>query len=291
MILLALALIAATPPTLGTALATAAPGDTIVMTGDFGTVAIKGRTFAPPLTLDASAATVRFALDTVDGVNIVGGRTLGVFNDRSTGIGIKNSRNFSVDGYACDTARVCVGIGTSSDFIVNSVTVLRSQSDGVDIALSRRGRVIGTSCALTAIIDGAHPDCVQLWSRPEASPTADIVVAHTRAFGHTQIVSGFNHVRPDARGRPVDDGGFDRLMLDDNVGLIDMPDGVRIDDCRGCTFTNNHAWTLPGAPHYAQVVTFRFTGTSANNSGGPLPAGALPVGASAAAIVAAAAKP
>ena len=71
----------------------------------------------------------------------------------------------------------------------------RIASDGIDVSLSRNIVIDCNACTEFRPAPGAHPDCFQLWSRPAAPPTADIVITSNSAVGDMQGISLFNHVR------------------------------------------------------------------------------------------------
>ena len=125
-------------------------------------------------------------------------------------------------------------------------------SDGIDIALSRRIFVDGTNCHDFHPTPGAHPDCIQLWSRPTAPPTADITVINTIATGDVQGVNGFNHVR-----NGVDDGGFDRIVFANNDIRVMVSRAITLFDCRDCVVRDNHVDTWPGARLRARIEVLR----------------------------------
>mgnify|MGYP000019866005 CR=1 FL=1 len=264
---------------LAAALATAAPGSTIAVTGQCpAPIVVTGQTWSPPITLDLSQAIVP-SVTIVDshGVNIVGGAT-GPDTSSVPGLAITRSSDFTVDGFSCDGRVRCIIAGYSSDGVIANTVVTGSLSDGVDIALSRRIIVDRTTCTGASPAPGAHPDCVQLWSRPDAAPTADILVRRTLSIGNMQGVSAFNHVR-----LGVDDGGFDRITFTDNIVATTMPSAIRIMACRACVATGNRAYALPGALYVANIIVM---GTTADNVRGELPT-PLPLGASGAVLAAA----
>ena len=269
---------------LAAALATATPGSTIAVTGLCpAPIVVTGRTWSPPVTLDLSQATVpSVAIVDSHGVNIVGGAT-GPDASSVPGLAITRSSDFTVDGFSCAGRVRCIVAGLSSDGVIANTVVTGSLSDGVDIALSRRIIVDRTTCTGATPAPRAHADCVQLWSRPDAAPTADILVRRTLSIGNMQGVSAFNHVRADKLGRMIDDGGFDRITFTDNLVLTTMPSAIRMMACRACVATGNRAYALPGALYVANVMV---PGLAADNVRGELPT-PLPLGASGAALAAA----
>jgi hypothetical protein len=99
----------------------------------------------------------------------------------------------------------------------------RIASDGIDVSLSRNIVIDCNACTEFRPAPGAHPDCFQLWSRPAAPPTADIVITSNSAVGDMQGISLFNHVRDGAN-----DGGFDRVLTRGNIVLNTYGDGISV---------------------------------------------------------------
>ena len=124
----------------------------------------------------------------------------------------------------------------------------RIASDGIDVSLSRNIVIDCNACTEFRPVPGAHPDCIQLWSRPAAPPTADIVITSNSAVGHMQGISLVNHVRDGAN-----DGGFDRVLTRGNIVLNTYGDGISAYDFRGCTVRDNDVNSLPNYWHAAQL--------------------------------------
>ena len=122
------------------------------------------------------------------------------------------------------------------------------RSDGVQVAESRKGLIEANTCRGTRIRDKEHPDCIQLWSRPPSPPTSDIVIRRNRADGHTQGIGMFNHVR-----EGVDDGGYDRIVIEDNDIAISLPQGIALSAGRDSIVRNNRVRTLSDARHRAGI--------------------------------------
>ncbi|MBW8814049.1 MAG: hypothetical protein JF588_11545 [Caulobacterales bacterium] len=156
---------------------------------------------------------------------------------------------FKVDGFKAE------GVGFS-----------RNRSDGIDIAQSWRGLVDGAFIGGTEILSTEHPDCVQLWSRPDAPPTSDITIRNVRCQGVNEGVNGTNHTRIEPAGyrlangtvlavaTPIDDGGFDRIVIEGNDIVSAFPSAAALNGGRASIIRNNHVATYPRAPYPAHVV-------------------------------------
>jgi hypothetical protein len=282
----------ADPRTFDQVFAKARSGDILVLApGDYAPARIAGRRFAPALTLDAGKARITgLELRNVEGLVIRGGefRTRAPTKHPRTGVDVFGSalrmddvRDISVlqariqgpggdrdgtpfgDGYGVlvlGAAKITVDDGVFSGF-KSGVVLARVEgfhlarnrfthmrSDGIQVAESRRGLIEGNTCGETRIRDQEHPDCIQLWSRPTSPPTADVVIRGNRAQGKMQGIGLFNHVR-----NGVDDGGFDRITIEDNVLTVSYPHAVALTAGRDSIVRNNKVATLADARWRASI--------------------------------------
>ena len=255
MILIALAVLAATPTSLNSVIAAARPGDTVrLVAGSYPYVLIKKRSWSPALTIDAgSASVVGVGIAQSSGVNWTGGVIAGVVapGTDATGYGFvvnTNSSNINVTGVHFSDLRLAIGFDRVDGGRIAGNWMTRIASDGIDVSLSRNIVIDRNACTEFRPAPGAHPDCIQLWSRPAAPPTADIVITSNSAVGDMQGISLFNHVRDGAN-----DGGFDRVLIRGNTVLNTYGDGISVYDCRGCTVRDNDVNSLPNYWHAAQL--------------------------------------
>lgn len=241
-----LATTTATPGTLQQVLDDARSGDAIKLApGNYDAITVKRRQWSPPITVDATAAHLRgVQLLEVSGLSWHGGVFDGGDVERS-GIGATGD-HVTVDGTTMSHyTRNGVGMGKMSDARITNNVFTDMGSDGIDVALSRRVVIDHNRCTDSHPTPGAHPDCVQLWSRPSDPPEADITITNNVAIGSTQGFTGFNHIRPDANGTPTDDGGFDRIVIENNTAKVSYYHGISLYNCRKCVIRNNHVETLP----------------------------------------------
>lgn len=164
------------------------------------------------------------------GLYVVGGSDITVENSRFEGlkIGLVLTR---VDG-----------------FKVSGNSFTRMASDGMDYAQSRNGLIERNICKDMVIRDGQHPDCIQLWSRLPEPPVSDIIIRQNTVTGYTQGISLFNHQR-----NGVDDGGFDRITIEDNDIAVQVTNGITLVNGRSSIVRNNRVRTLPGAKLQAML--------------------------------------
>ena len=263
--------------------------------GSYRDVRISQREFSPSLVLDARAATIEgFSGKNITGLRILGGSfsvpppTLKastgklVFGyatrfDNAKRIALVDTRFFgpgapasSQDGPYGEGYGVFVIIGSDVEVtngrfqgLKNGIVLSRVEgfkitqnqfsamrSDGINVAESRRGLIEGNICGATRIRDLEHPDCIQMWSRPTSPPTADVVIRGNRAEGMTQGIGLFNHVRDG-----VDDGGFDRILVEDNDLTVGYGQGIALSSGRESVVRNNRVRTFKGAKYRASINT------------------------------------
>lgn len=221
---------------------------------DYGVVTVPSASHASPVQIDARGA--RFGglvLRGVSGLSIAGGTIVGP-GGRSYGISISGSDNIKISSMTITGAHRGIVINKSHDVSLLSNTLTGLLSDGIDIALSHKILVRGNNCTkFSPTMDsydgtgkllkggGDHPDCIQAWSRPEAPPTSDLTIEKNRIEGQMQGIFLGNHVRDG-----VDDGGFDRVIIRDNVIKVSMYHGIAVGNARDTTVTGNIVSTLPG---------------------------------------------
>lgn len=255
--------------------------------GMYAGVLIANRTFQTPLVLDARAATLEgFRAKNVSGLTIRGGefRVPPPTTKPSTGQQVYGgatrfdnvSRLTITDGRfigpgappGATTGPFGEGYGvfvvTGSDITVtggnfqglkNGIVLSRvegfnltgnrfaaNRSDGINVGEGRKGLIEKNECVATRIRSKEHPDCIQMWSRPTSPPVADVIIRGNRAEGDMQGIGLFNHVR-----NGVDDGGFDRITIEDNDLRVSYPHGIAITNGRNSVVRNNRISTLPGA--------------------------------------------
>ena len=267
MILLALAVLAADPGSLNSALAAARPGDTIRLApGHYGTASIRNRTYDPPLTIDASAATLDGVyLAGVTGVRWTGGTLQGVPGTTKAayyGVDATNSANITVDGVHISQFRVGIVYNNVTGGAITGNWLAGMWADGIDLATSRQITIAHNACSDFKPANGAHPDCIQAWSVAHYPPTADLTISANSAVGTMQGISLFDS--PTA----ADQGGFDRISVTGNTVLITYPDGISVYNCRSCSVKNNSVNSLPNYQARAQLYV---TGGSVQQCGNTVP--------------------
>lgn len=268
MIMLALALLAADPSSLSSAIAAARPGDTVTLVkGNYPPLTIKSRTFDPPLKIDATEAT--FAMVQIIGTTGIHWKGGSITGDATLPVAVGHgfsaiaSRDIAVHQVRFSYFRAGVVFDRVEGGRIGGNWFANMSSDGIDVASSRRLRISHNACSEFAPGPDAHPDCIQLWSRPSEAPTGDIEIVGNSIVGTMQGISLFNHVRDG-----VDDGGFDRVAITGNTVLNTFANGIAAVDCRGCAIRNNSVGSLPNYENRAQLYV---VGGSVNQCGNDVP--------------------
>jgi hypothetical protein len=264
-----------TPADLEAHLSAAPPAATLLLTGDFGQVTVKDRTFDPPIYIDASGATFEWVLlQNVTGVvwsggeyyNPIPGDWHGAFyvgtgsrGIHASGLIVEGNDGAAIvvrDSFDCHLAHSEIAMSRTGiqfinvdGFSIDSCMVSNPSSDGIDVYSCWHGSV--TFCAVVGgrdMGDGAHSDGIQIANTVEGvPPMSDVEVAHCMIYGSMQGICGFNN--PDAPTGV----GYDRISFHDNSVMVDFANGVALTDARDSQVKNNRVWSLPGSAYYAQL--------------------------------------
>jgi nitrous oxidase accessory protein NosD len=271
MILAYLAALTATPATLPAQIKAAQAGDSITLTaGAYGAITITNRTFAAPVLVDASAAELTaLTIRKVDGLEWRGG-TLAGPREASIGVNVVQSAHVTIKGMVISGPKAGIAFSEATDFEAVGNRFDGVRSDGVLIAMSQRGRIIGNQCLNfrpiratydakgKLIKDGDHPDCIQGWSRLAYPPTGDLLIEGNVAHGEMQGITFFD----------AGQGGYDRITIRNNDLMLEYWHGVAVYEGRGTVITGNRVRTIPSAkarnfpfqPIKAWVYTLRGVG-------------------------------
>ncbi|MET0195520.1 MAG: hypothetical protein ABW200_19355 [Hyphomicrobiaceae bacterium] len=262
MIALALAVFAAQPGGFPVALVASRPGDTInLKAGAHGLVRLTNRR---DLTLNwMPGATGSLAIVKSSGIVSRGGL---LTNPGGYAVQVQGSSGVSLFLPVIRASDRAIVFDRSTDFAVTGADIAGMAVDGINIASSQRGRIIGTKCRAFAQIDDRHPDCIQGWSRPDTGVTSDILIQGSDIEGNFQGIFFGNHVRDG-----VDDGGFDRITVRANKVTVSFPNGIRLDACRQCSMVNNVVRTVPGSAFQTRAYTVGGSVTMTGNDVGAMP--------------------
>jgi hypothetical protein len=249
-------------------------GATIRLSGDQGDLTLKGKSWSPAITIDASRATfTKIVLNNVTGIHFKGGNIIGP-GGNSYGVHVVQSKDVAIDNFVITGSGRGVVIDRSQDIAVTNTELTGLKSDGVDIAASQRILIDRNSCSkFTPTLatfdangvkkDGDHPDCIQGWSRAPFPPTSDVTVTNNRADGTMQGIFFRD---------PGINGGFDRLIIRDNVMRTGLSNAIYVEGARDAIVRNNRISTVPGStqirtgrPVKANVVIRTSTGKVCGN--------------------------
>lgn len=216
----------------------AQPGDTLTLEpGDYVASAIKGRRWNPPIQIDARQASFS--------------------NPSGYALHLVNTWGLRIAGGTFSNAKRGLVVQDGGDIWISKALFTDLQTDGIDIAGTAGMVVDSIACRNFSPRPGDHPDCVQMWSRPNHI-TRDIAVRNSTANGEMQGFNGFNHVRDG-----VDDGGFDRITITGNFVSLTYGQGIGLYDCRHCVVTDNRAeslgkaWVQIAAPRCLECIVER----------------------------------
>ena len=174
----------ATPATAAMLMATVPANDTVKLgPGAYGSIYLRGATARlKPVTIDASdpgATLAGFRCDGCSGVTVTGVTTTG-------GLSFQGGSNLTIVQVLCTGAvRACVELGNVTDATVEYVESIDAGSDGVDVAASQRVDVGFVTCTGSKPTPGAHPDCVQIYTKAGAA-TSYVTLHDSTAVGDTQ---------------------------------------------------------------------------------------------------------
>lgn len=221
--------------------------------GDYGIIVVQDRSFERPVIVDATGARfLGLTFKRVRNVTIRGGEVTGTL-DRNA-IRVQESQEISLEGMTLRNARKGIIVDLSTDVVLRNNRLEALRSDGINVARSQRVLIEGNQCRnfqpIGAVFDaegrkvkdGDHPDCIQLWSRPTAPPVSDVIIRRNVAEGTMQGIFLGNALR-----NGLDDGGFDRIRIEDNDIEISFPQGIGLYDARNSIVRNNRVRTVAGA--------------------------------------------
>jgi hypothetical protein len=252
MILAILVALTATPATLPAALNSAKCGDVVTLAaGDYGSI-VAPKTKCPAqawLTVDASAARLTsLTIRNVAGLSWQGG-TLKAPRAQPVGVTVDASTRVRVTGMNIGGPRVGISgaRGDNYDFSGNRFDSVRS--DGINVTIVHHVRIVGNQCVNfdpipatydkdgKLLVDGDHPDCVQVWSNPGTFPVHDVEIIGNTGSGYMQgIFLG--------RASPL---GFDRITIYGNDMTVAAFNGIVGNDLRDSLIRGNTIRTVPGS--------------------------------------------
>jgi len=287
-------------------LAQAKPGDTVVVpAGDYANESLSGLSFSPAVTLDARAAKVTtFTAKDVTGLHVLGGtwanaigetwaghtwafavdceRCHDVTFDGATvtgpppdapgrdfagfGISFLSSDHVAVTNSKFTGFRAGLVFSLTGDFVARGNDFGFMTSDGLDVGQGWRGVIEDNVFHDTHIIAKEHPDGIQMWSRPNAPPTSDIVIRRNKVTGGSQGISGFDAALKEPAGykladgrvlekeEAVPNGGYERITIEDNDVSVGFTNAIALVNARDSVIRNNRVSTIEDSRYPARIV-------------------------------------
>lgn len=238
-----------------TLIANAKPGETIDIPSTFsGPLVISGKHYADPITLRNYSSTIEnIVIRDSSNIIVEGGAVMGGPNV-TYAVQMDRAKSVTIRGMTITGAVRGIVMNRSESIGVFQNRLFGLRTDGINAAESRKIIIEGNSCsnfnpilpvydsAGNLVKDGDHPDCIQLWSRPTTAPTADIVIRGNSMNGYMQGIFLGNHVRAG-----VDDGGFDRVVIENNYVDISFPNGIYVGAGRFVRIVGNQVMTVDDA--------------------------------------------
>lgn len=207
-------------------------GDTIQLQGAFDQIKVNKVTFDPPVTLDASAATIKgVTLTNVVGFTlknprISGGGPLGY------GVYIRFGKYVRVEGGDISNAVRGIVIGDSTDVAAIGNKLHDLRTDGINLAGVQRAVIAANSCwAFSPIVPPDHPDCIQAWNVKDGPIVSDVTIVGNSAEGIMQGVGLYdepyrnmvvvgNRMRLTYANAVYIRGGIDSVIVGNDVATI-----------------------------------------------------------------------
>ncbi len=242
--------------------------------GDNGFIEIRGQRFDPPVTIDATGASVA-GLRIYDSKGIIWkGGTISAPDGKAGvhsggyGVDIKTSEALSFDNVTFTNAVRGVVIGDSRGVSVRNSRFAGIRSDGIDMAGVSDIRVEHNSFtdfspihatgsrANGDWVDGDHPDAVQIWATKANPAMSDITVSNNRIEGDLQGINSFGWAGD----------GYHRIVIENNDVRITYPPAISLANCTDCKIRFNKVASLPGATFKANVIFKNATGEMCGNT-------------------------
>jgi hypothetical protein len=245
------AVVVAQPSTLPAVFKSAVSGDTIVLaTGDYGDVQLPRGDYSPALEIDGRAARFRsIIIRSTKGIHLRGGTLIGP-PEQTHGVLIDGAQRITVADMVVTGVRVGIATTKSTDVEITGNRLDGVRSDGINLAMVQRVRVVGNQClnfrpiaaiydaAGKLVKDGDHADCIQGWSRLAYPPTSDVLIEGNTAEGAMHGVGFFDPGQ----------GGYDRITVRGNVfRLASTWHGVSIYEGRSIVIRDNKLLPVPGS--------------------------------------------
>lgn len=177
------------------------------------------------------------------------------------GVCILRGRGVEVADGRFEGFRIGVPTTRVDRFQLPGNTFVGMRADGVATSLSRNGLIEKNNCKSTCGRGKDHADCIQMWSRPNALPSAEVVFRAIHIKGSAQRVGPHSNI---CEG--VHCGGLDRIVIQENV--INLPQAIAINlkNARSSIVRNNDIYTAPSGQVHATIRTCGRSATACGNT-------------------------
>lgn len=285
----------ANPANAANVLSSARDGDTVVLTkGVYKLLRLPKRTFAKPLVIDASAATIEgLSGKDVDGLEIRGG----TFRLPPPFISQKNGRLVYHQGVRLDQVKNIRLVGITMmgpgaypdappDTFGDGTGVLIAQSEGIEVADSKfaglKNGVVMSRVAKFRILrntfEGQRSDGINVGEGREGLIEGnECRGTKIRDNEHPDCIQLFSRptspptaditIRRNKATGPtqgigmfnkvrdgVNDGGYDRILIEENELNVGFPNAIGLIDARASIVRNNRIETFPGSQYQARIA-------------------------------------
>lgn len=185
------------------------------------------------------------------GITFQGGKFLGEgANDAVT---FRRSTDVSVLDAVFLHPRCGVKFINAARGLVSASSVSGMTVDGVDISSSQDIEVSDCAFSGSLVLEGQHPDCVQIWTDATSALSAMIRVLRNQAQGSLQGFSCFG--KP--RGAKDVEIAYNRINTS-------RPNGITLNNVEGGKVHHNELMTLPRSEHQTKMNLC--PGTQQNNN-------------------------
>ena len=259
MIILALALAAAIPDLKAGQTVTLGPGP-------YEMIVIRGKTFNPPVTIEAGKTRIKgLRIWDSSGIIVRGGIVQAPMGrdghgPNVYGADVRKSDRVTFDGTTFTESLRGAVIADTTNLVVRNALFTGLRSDGINVAGSSHVllennrftdftpvKATGSKADKTWK-DGDHPDAIQLWNTPNNHSGTDIVIRGNVIDGDTQGINFF--------GPRFD--GYSNVTVENNDVRITYPAAISVLGCDSCKVRNNRVSAIPGSRFKTNV---RFDGS------------------------------
>jgi hypothetical protein len=292
MLMLALAIVFATPTSLPADLAAAQPGDTIVLSGESPAITINRAWAAPGVTIEATGATVRGLTftNTAAGVIWRGGTIEAPGGRQATGLAgyavlIRGARDIAIEGATITNADRGMVPDGADGVTVRYVTFTGLRQDGIIASKTRRLTVTHstfadftprpTTCTAAGVVTYGLPsrDCAAqggIWKDGDHSDAIQFRNGVVDALFGWNVIDSYQGIgQMDTTG----DAASERVAMIGNRAGVSGFHSITLGRCIGCSIIGNAVWSTDPTRKTVlrfNAATVRACGNTSRNGGAGL---------------------